>query len=556
MHVFKGNISSYSYLLVLVFFSFHLINAQELPLILKDQKVSNDNYLPDFSYAGYCNGEKELPTNGLVIKATDYGVIADDGLDDTKTLQKAIEETKNITGKVVLQLPKGRLILSDIIYLQRSNFVLRGAGTGEHGTEIYFPRPLMYCKDPEVLKELREYLLEFDKRQREKENNIDLPFSQYAWSGGFIWAKVPNQRVKSYLQKYEKPYEVRANVINGKRGESTFNVTSVNNLKAGDIVELQLFNKDGESGQIIEELYKKTNVKVGGHHWNFPDLPLVKQQVKVTSVKNNKITINSPLIIDIKPNYKAQLVTWNHLEEVGIEHFKMTFPKAPRVAHHVEPGYNAIYLTRVFNSWVNDVVIENADSGVLTEEIANVTIKNITTTGTNLAHYTVAMSGTYNVIAEDVKVYNKAVHPLSFNTLCVKSVFMNCEVFVDPILDQHSGANHQNLFDNITVHLTPNEDRSYPLFEGGGAGYWKPSHGAYSTFWNIKVNTLGGFEHKENILLNGMKDGPYARIIGVYGNQKFTIEYEPKAYIECTNMFLKEYPSLYKYQLEKRLKYN
>ncbi len=34
----------------------------------------------------------------------------------------------------------------------------------------------------EDLKELREYLIEFDKRQREKENNIDLPFSQFAWS--------------------------------------------------------------------------------------------------------------------------------------------------------------------------------------------------------------------------------------------------------------------------------------------------------------------------------------------------------------------------------------
>lgn len=107
------------------------------------------------------------------------------------------------------------------------------------------------------------------------------------------------------------------------------------------------------------------------------------------------------------------------------------------------------------------MVIENADSGILTEEIANVTIKNITTKGTNIAHYTVAMAGVHNVLAENIKVFNKAVHPLSFNTFSTKNVYLNCEVFVDPVLDQHSGVNHQNLFDKITLHLTPNKDRSY-----------------------------------------------------------------------------------------------
>lgn len=111
-----------------------------------------------------------------------------------------VSAANKIEGKVILQLPVGRIILSEILYLQRSNFVLRGAGTGKEGTEIYFSRPLMYVKNTEDLKELREYLIKFDKRQREKENNIDLPFSQYAWTGGFIRTRVPGVRVKSYLQ--------------------------------------------------------------------------------------------------------------------------------------------------------------------------------------------------------------------------------------------------------------------------------------------------------------------------------------------------------------------
>lgn len=531
------------------------IYSQAIPEILSNIKVAQENYLPDFSFAGYHNGEKDIPkTVGTIINAIDYGVIPNDGLDDSKALIKAIQEASKIEGSVTLQLPKGRLILSNILYLKRSHFVLRGAGSGENGTEIYCPRPLMYLEDPEGLKELREYLLEFDKRQVEKENNIDLAFSQYAWAGGFIWTKVPEVRVKSYLQKYEVPYDIVAKVSTGERGSFSFKVSEAKNLKIGDVLELQIFNKEGEKGEIIDDLYITKDVKIGSHHWSFPDLPLVRQQVMITNISKNKVTINAPLTININPSYEAQLVSWKHLEEVGIEHLKITFPKYPRVAHHVEPGFNAIYLTRVFNSWVNNVIVDNADSGIITEEIANVTINDITTKGENFAHYTVMMQGTYNVLAEGIKVYNRAVHPLSFNTFATKSVYLDCEVFTVPILDQHSGANHQNLFDNTKVHLTPNEDRRYPLFEGGGAGYWKPSHGAFSTFWNTEVNILGSLERRDKIILNGMNDGPYVRVIGVHGNNDFEIGYEPFAYIEFVNRPLINTPSLYRYQLKKRLK--
>ncbi len=548
---FKKNIIT-SVFILMVSFNFF---AQDIPEILSNKKIQKENYLPDFSFAGYHNGEKEISkTKSKIIYASDFGVIPNDGLDDSKNLIKAIAAANKINDNVVLQLPVGRIIISEIIYIERSNFILRGSGSGNSGTEIYFPRPLMYTKDPEDLQELREYLTTFNKRQKEKQNNIDLPFSQYAWSGGFIWTRVIGERVKSYLQKYKKPHNIKAKIKEGNRGEFTFEVNNNSLLKKGDVLLLQVFNREGKKSKIIADLYKNSEVKIGSHHWNFPDLAIVTQQVEIIKINKNKITIKTPLTIDIKPNYKAQLSEWKHLKEVGIEQLKLTFPEAPRVAHHVEPGFNGIFLTRVFNSWVKDVVIENADSGILTEEIANTTIKNITTKGKNLAHYTVAMAGVHNVLAENIKVFNNAVHPLSFNTFSTKNVYLNCEVFINPILDQHSGANHQNLFDNISVYLTPKKDNTYPLFAGGGARYWKPSHGAYSTFWNIKVNVLGHLDNTNSITLNGMKDGPFARLIGVYGNHNFTINYGPNAYIEKTNSKLDNIPSLYKYQLNKRLK--
>ena len=130
------------------------IMAQQTPKILTDSKA---NYLPDFSYAGYHFGESQIPVSeGKIINATDFGVKSNDDLDDSKALLKAIKAANSTEGNVILQLPAGRIILSDILYIERSNFVLRGAGSGENGTEIYCPRPMMYLKDPESLAELRE----------------------------------------------------------------------------------------------------------------------------------------------------------------------------------------------------------------------------------------------------------------------------------------------------------------------------------------------------------------------------------------------------------------
>ena len=530
-----------------------IVVAQETPDIISKKEVASLNFLPDFSYAGYRFGNTSLPEiKEKIISATDFGVKANDNLDDSKALQKALKAAHEVSGNVVLLLPAGKIILSDILYIERSDFVLRGAGSGAQGTEIYCPRPMMYLKDQESLAELREYLTSTGKRQIEKENNIDLPFSQFAWSGGFIWTQVRNQRVKSYMEKYETPPNIFAKVIKGNRGEKEFLVSDVNRLKVGDVVELELFNKEGEKGEIIEALYGNSKAKIGYSHWKQPNLALVRQQVEIVTISKNKITIKTPLLLDIKPNYQALLVEWNHLSEVGIEHLRISFPDAPRVAHHIEQGYNGIFLTRLFNSWVQDVTINNAESGILTEEIANVTIKDIVTEGKNIAHYTVEMGGVHNVLVENLKVYNKAVHPLSFNTFATKNVYENCEIFTDPDLDQHAGANHQNLFDNIKVHFDADNSNKYPLFAGGGANYWKPSHGAYSTFWNINIEVNS--TTNSPIELNGMDEGPYARIIGVNGNRSFSVKYGPDAFIEFVNKPMTKIPSLYYYQLKKRLK--
>jgi hypothetical protein len=135
-------------------------------------------------------------------------------------------------------------------------------------------------------------------------------------------------------------------------------------------------------------------------------------------------------------------------------------------------------------------------------------------------------------------------------------VYHNAEVFIAPVLDQHAGANHQNLFDTVTVHA-PAQNRGgrkvIPIYNGSGASYWQPGHGGYNTTWNLKVLVSGGAHPGEKVILEGVDEGPMALIVGVHGNREFGLDYRPQPLLSVLNKPVSEAPSLYKYQLRKRL---
>ena len=84
---------------------------------LLTEKGTVDVYLPDFSFAGYYWGEKELPEWPVTLNASDFGANANDDQDDTAALKKAIQAANKETGPVVLQLDPGKYILTDILYI-------------------------------------------------------------------------------------------------------------------------------------------------------------------------------------------------------------------------------------------------------------------------------------------------------------------------------------------------------------------------------------------------------------------------------------------------------
>ncbi len=528
-----------------------------LPALLSVETIRQEHYLPDFSFAGYRNGLSPLPSaTGELIHVDEFGASADDDIDDTTAVQAAIRHAGTLDGPVVIRFAAGRYLISGILKLERSDIVLQGAGSGKGGTLIHFPRPLRQIDKSTSLDELRQYLRKLDKRQVEPERNINDFFSEYSWSGGFIWIQKPGTRPAPYLEEFDPDIDALTVVKQGLRGESRIELADTADIQPGDIIQIQWINRDGPEAGIIKSLYESEYRMAGSHHWSFPKRPLVRQTSRVTGVDGRVVTLSDSLLHNIDESIPAQIVLWDGLQNVGVEDLHLEFPAAPYFGHHLEEGYNGIYFTSAFDSWARNIRVTNADSGILSYNSANLTFSNITSEGTRPAHYAVHMGNVHNVLAEDVRVMNPVLHSLTFNTQSTKCVYKNAEVFVTPTLDQHAGSNHQNLYDNVTLHMPARAGKKgpvSPVFDGSGAGYWQPGHGAFNTTWNLRVLITGGAHPDETVTIQGLAEGPLARIVGLHGNRHFELDYRPSPYIEKLNVELEAVPSLYDYQLRERL---
>ena len=525
--------------------------------MLSQETLRQANYLPDFSYAGYGNGLPELPeASGAEVRVDDFGASADDGIDDTKAVLAAISHANGVAGPVIVRFSAGRYIVSEVLRIERPDFVLQGAGSGPGGTVLRFPRPLKQVDRSTSLDELRQYLVKLDKRQIEPDRNLDDYYSEYSWSGGFIWIQKPGVRAAPYLVEYDPEIDKLADIEAGARGARTIALSSAADIAAGDIIQLQWINRAGPEAGIIKSLYGTEYGRAGSHHWSFPERPLVRQTSRVLRVDGRNVELADPLLHDANESMPAQVAAWDGLQQVGIEDLGLEFPDSPYFGHHMERGYNGIYFTSSFDSWARNIRITNADSGILSYNSANLTFRDVITDGARLAHYAVHMGNVHNVLAENVTVMNPVLHSLSFNTQSTKCVFRNAEVFVNPTLDQHAGANHQNLFDNVTLHMQAVRSGDGPavaVFDGSGAGYWQPGHGGFNTTWNLRVLVTGGAYADEIVTVQGLDEGPMARIVGLHGNREFKLDYRPAPYVEMLNEPLASTPSLYDYQRDQRL---
>ncbi|KAB5592346.1 hypothetical protein CTheo_4227 [Ceratobasidium theobromae] len=172
--------------------------------------------LPDWSKAGF-EGGNALPDDSKVAYtlsaaqlASSYGVVADDGQDDTAGLQNAITAVSSQSvpdgSYRLIQLPAGTINLSYMIYVDTSYLIIRGTGNNPNagGTKIIF-RPDADTKYDKIINDRwdldgMEYGWDF------RDENGDRIFGTA--TGGWLWPGRSIFRVGSsrVARKYEKQH--------------------------------------------------------------------------------------------------------------------------------------------------------------------------------------------------------------------------------------------------------------------------------------------------------------------------------------------------------------
>jgi hypothetical protein len=527
-----------------------------------EAKLLTDPTLPDFSYAGYQFGETNwrLPANATALHVADFGARPDDKIDDSAAFIAALKQAHEVRGPVVLKMAAGRYDLSAILPIERSDFTLEGQGMGVSGTELYFPRPLRMVDTGARFAEIERYLMQENKLQIEPARNVRLPFSVYSWTGGFIWIQRAKSRPFAYLSEFESTKPRLKQIERGEPGKRTLVVRDTRGWRVGDAVRIEWRNARGANGPLVNAIYgarrESLVTPVGSRLWEDPKRALVTQLSEIAAVSADGVVLRDPLLHPIDAELPAHLSRFDALRNVALRDFAVRFPRGKSFGHHLEEGYNAIYLSDAIHASIDSIRVIDADSALLSYHSAASTLSNIHTEGERQAHYSVHLGNVHGLLVQDLVVRNSVIHPLSFNTFCTRSVYQRATVWQQGLIDQHAGVNQQNLIDQATFYVRAdrdaNGDSHYALWDGSGAGYWQPGHGRLNTHWNLRVEVLAGAAPDSVVRLTGLDEGPDARIVGVHGNRPFTVDYRPAPALEGLNR-APSVPSLYAWQLARRL---
>ena len=307
---------------------------------------SPESRLPDFSHAGYGQGEKKIPFLPIKVNVKDFGAKGDGHTDDTKAFLSAIDACNN--GAV--WIPAGKYVITDMIRITKSNVVLRGAGADK--TILYFPISLT-----DVLPDW-------------KSNGGGKKTSNYSWSGGLINFK--GDYGSSVITTITSP---------AKYGSNQIQVEDTKGLTLNQ--EVEIYESDAADHSLVKYLYRgdagdisgvgglisvtetssSTDSKDQVKAYQRPNLH-ASIVARITSIDGNTITFNRPLRFDIEARWTPFVKSFApSVTNSGIESFSITFPNQPYMGHFTELGFNPFCFTEVSDCWAKDITILNADSG-------------------------------------------------------------------------------------------------------------------------------------------------------------------------------------------------
>jgi hypothetical protein len=453
--------------------------------------------LPDFSSAGYHAGRKAPPDRPATLDVKHFGAAGDGETDDTKALQAALVKAAETGG--VVGIPAGRYVLTDVLRVETDGVGIRGAGSDK--TVLVCPKSL---------------------------TEIIRPNRNWSWSGGMICVR-PTKGKSARVAAVSEPARAGATKL-------TVTIADGETVRAGEWLELRWHNDKGKDtlldhlfGGVIprhrmgSELRRSRGVRV-------------REWVRIEAVEGNRITLQQPIRIDARPEWRPTLVRRPCIREVSVEGLAFEFPKTNYPGHLKEEGYNAIYVGGAVNCWVRDIRTTHADSGIFVNGSRYCTISDIVITGRKM-HHCLSMSWSADCLVTRWRIQAPHVHGTTLSW-CAHG-----NVYADGwgrrlAMDCHRAASFDNLHTNIVIaHGNP---RTVRPFRSGGSGPRGPHSARRNVYWNIRFD----LEDPDGppVRVQGHHEWPFGTFVGWHGNR--TLQFKPVPGLKQQIVGLNEPPAI------------
>ena len=412
----------------------------------KESNKLGEATLSDYSYAGYHFSEKEIPdvSTWTQFDVTNYGATPDDTIYDDAGIRAAIDSAIASNQPAVVYFPAGKYLVADTsnanspFIINASNIVLKGAGSGVGGTEIYTDQ-----------------------------------YGNFPWRFHF---KADNAAKDDLITSINR----RIN-----RGDFTIEVQDASGLHVGQVVELWHQGVENLAANMPGLTYKSI-WRIGSR-----GVRTLEKHV-IESIDGNQVTFVNPVQYTITADISgAELREYHTIEEVGVEDILFTsgWTNSPEIyVHHasdfVDYAYRALAFENVKNGWIRNCEIRGWNESLMIEKSIGVTVKNILISGKQ-GHTSYFARRCYGVLFEDCR----DIVPVGFQNAggqghgpgmrwsTVNTVFRNCVMQIHQSIDCHGYHPYSNLLDNVTGGCFRNN---------GGAENSYPNSGPYMTFWNFE----------------------------------------------------------------------
>ncbi|KAA3614655.1 MAG: T9SS C-terminal target domain-containing protein [Calditrichaeota bacterium] len=524
------------FLLIVLLFEVYAQSGWQSDIVYFDEgeklvyiKDSEGNRIPDFSYAGYRNGEQPIPE--IPVVKTIQPIDGDNTIHIENALFEVALNPKDENGfRGALLLEAGVYEVQGIINLQFDGVILRGMDDGEDSTS----NTILWAT-----------------------GNLPAKRSVIIAGGGYDsgWSEFVSGTFKNIIDDTVFV------------GEKSFTVSSTFWYEVGDniIIEhpctAEWLEAIDYGGTHSDEAGAEPGVDIP---WEQGSLP-IRYNRYITAINGNKITVDAPVYNHLIKNL-AQSVIYkysrqNLLTNIGIENLRIDIQTngVPDENH----AWNAIDLFNIEDAWIkNCTFLHFGLSGVRTKSATRVTVENCqaldpvaTIEGGNMYNFNVSASSQL-IIFKNCRASNGRHHYGSNGKSTTSGI-----VFVDCTSEgaYTSSEGHRRwsqalLFDNLKELDGPRLGLNKRLLGLYNRGYYGTSHGwavAHSVAWNCDVNDGYLIVQKAPTAQN------YA--IGCFGKQirgdkPYSSFDEPEGYIEGNNIPDLKPRSIYYAQLDQRLR--